>query len=102
MKLLSIDVGVKNLAYCLFTIDDNNSYSIDAWNVVNLCNELKKKCQSTNSKKKQCTRSCKYYKDNEYYCKIHARNKQYGIPTNDMMHYTKYKVADLKKKFDLQ
>ena len=51
MKLLSIDVGVKNLAYCLFTINDKDSYTIDAWNVVNLCNEEKKQCNSMNSKK---------------------------------------------------
>lgn len=102
MKLLSIDVGVKNLAYCLFTINDKDSYTIDDWKVVNLCNEKKKLCNSMNSKKKQCTRRCKYYKNDEYYCKIHAKNKQYGIPTEDMLCYSKFKLVDLKKKFDLQ
>jgi hypothetical protein len=36
MKLLSIDVGIKNLAYCLFNVDG----TIAAWNVINLCGEL--------------------------------------------------------------
>ena len=39
MNLLSIDVGIKNLAYCLFSIKDNKYYTIESWDVVNLCNQ---------------------------------------------------------------
>ena len=39
MKLLSIDVGMKNLAYCI--VDYNNDkYLIEKWDVINLCNSL--------------------------------------------------------------
>ena len=38
MKLLSIDVGMKCLAYCLFSVD-NQVYSIDKWCILDLCND---------------------------------------------------------------
>ena len=39
MKILSIDVGMKNLAVCLFNITDTLEYEIELWEVLNLCNE---------------------------------------------------------------
>ena len=39
MKILSIDVGMKNLAVCLFNIKDNLEYEIELWDVLNLCND---------------------------------------------------------------
>ena len=37
MKIISIDVGIKNLAYCL--IDYNGEiYTILEWDVIDLCN----------------------------------------------------------------
>ena len=44
MKLLSIDVGIKNLALCLFNVENNEKYEILNWDVVNLCNEIDVKC----------------------------------------------------------
>ena len=43
MKVLSIDVGIKNLACCLFDVS-NNSYVIESWKIIDLCNENKQKC----------------------------------------------------------
>ena len=39
MKILSIDVGMKNLAICLFNIRDNLEYEIELWDVLNLCKD---------------------------------------------------------------
>ena len=39
MKILSIDVGMKNLAFCLFNIQDNLEYNIEKWDVIDLCKE---------------------------------------------------------------
>lgn len=41
MKILSIDCGIKNLAYCVITLDENNEksdleYSIEKWDVVDV------------------------------------------------------------------
>ena len=73
MKILSIDVGMKCLAYCLFSLDDDK-YSIDKWGILDLCNEKKYKCCGINKKNKQrCEKNSKFYKNDNYYCKIHDK-----------------------------
>ena len=41
MKLLSIDVGMKNLAFCLMDLNDNTylNNKICKWGVINLCED---------------------------------------------------------------
>ena len=43
MKLISIDVGIKNLACCIFDISNNN-YTITSWDIIDLCETTKEKC----------------------------------------------------------
>jgi len=38
MKLLSFDVGIKNLSFCILELI-NNELTINKWEVVDLCNE---------------------------------------------------------------
>ena len=45
MNLLSIDVGIKNLALCLIHLDETNNFKIEKWDVVNLCKEVKQTCE---------------------------------------------------------
>ena len=42
MKILSIDVGIKNLAFCLFEQDDH--FKVINWDIVNLSEEETFKC----------------------------------------------------------
>ena len=35
MKIISIDVGIRNLAICLLEIDDKKQFKITEWCVVN-------------------------------------------------------------------
>ena len=42
MKIISFDVGMKNLAYCLFNINNKEEYSILKWDVINICDENEK------------------------------------------------------------
>ena len=53
MKLLSIDVGIKNLAYCLFETSATAlaKDNILLWGVINLCG-AEPNCGENNCKKK--------------------------------------------------
>lgn len=83
MKIISFDVGIVNLAYCLFEINDNK-YNIIDWNVLNLCNENNRICRFSDSKG-CCKKNATYFKDNMYYCKKHAnKDKKFIIPDKDM------------------
>ncbi len=97
MKILSIDVGMKNLAYCLFFINEKTYFEIDSWDVINICQtELPKKCCFLT---KECTREPKYFKEDKFYCKIHARYSHYHIPNikNTLPNIKKRKLVDIKK-----
>ena len=93
MKILSIDVGMKNLAYCLFNISDDLRYSIEKWEVLNLCNNENIVCMGFKKDKSKCDKNAKYCKNLKAYCKNHAKNKGFKIPTNDI---NIKKIAKLK------
>ena len=39
-QIMSIDVGIKNLAYCILECNqEKKTYKIIDWNVINLCSE---------------------------------------------------------------
>ena len=91
MKVLSIDVGMKNLAYCFFEIKDNN-YKIIDWDVIDLCKQQKIMCMGKNKKGGGCNKNSKYFKCDKYYCKLHAKKTAtYKLPTPE------YNVKKIKK-----
>jgi hypothetical protein len=93
MKIVSIDVGIKNLAICVIetietietidlTINAYKNFKIIYWNIINL-SENKKYCNcSTTTKKslKQCIKPALFFKDDKLFCKIHAKNSNYLLP----------------------
>ena len=96
MKILSIDVGIINLAYCLIEIKDNK-YKILYWDTINLCSETyicKEKL-----KKKICNREAKYTKNNIYYCRSCAKKSNFIIPSNTFkkIHQKRTKIDELKQ-----
>ena len=93
MKVLSIDVGMKNLAYCLFNIQDNLEYNIEKWDVIDLCKETIHICGEKNKNGKCCKKKAKFFKNDKYYCKTCARDKKYKIPLQE---YKKQKIKKLK------
>ena len=62
MKILSIDVGMKNLAFCLFNIQDNLEYNIEKWDVIDLCKEKIHMCGEKNKNGKPCKKKAKFLK----------------------------------------
>jgi len=96
--ILSFDIGIKNLAYCLISLDPEKKYQIIDWDVINLIPESKKqtcgatikysgkKSQELGITEKTCGKvaSVHYRQDDELipYCKTHLpeKTKKPGIP----------------------
>ena len=103
MKILSIDVGIKNLALCILETTNNNSdFVIRYWDVINLFEEQNKICQFNIQNKKnksynQCNKQAKFHKNNCFYCKTHATKTEYKLPTSDLNKYKRMKLGELIK-----
>lgn len=69
MKVISFDVGIRNLAYCLIEYIDNKKIIID-WNVINILPESEK-CY-LKSCKKLVTHMCHHNDVPIYWCDAHT------------------------------
>jgi hypothetical protein len=76
MKILSFDVGIKNLAYCLFSINccNDNILKILKWDVINLCDTVVSKNNYT----------CSLCKKNAYYFLNATANDEEDIINSTM------------------
>ena len=94
MKILSIDVGIKNLAICLFDQPYHNldlvqpflkvDFVIKKWDIINLIEEKILKCGCID-KNKMCNKPAKLEKNNVCFCLKHAKKQKiYKIPTADL------------------
>ena len=102
MQIISIDVGIKNLAYCIIEIDNsndkgkdkekgkdkdtdisNNEYKIIKWDSINLCGE-DMKCLVLTEKGIICNKKATYSKDNKNYCVTHAKKTSYMVPNKEI------------------
>jgi len=98
MKILSIDVGIKNLAFCLFELSSPDELSILKWDVINLSTDTPLFQCGVLDKFKCCNKPAKFMKHNHCFCLKHAKKqKNYLIPTVEMKpaFIKKQKVAQL-------
>jgi hypothetical protein len=82
MRVLSIDVGIKNLAYCLLEADlTNKTYKIIKWDVLNLLCETNFKCNHTLQSKKSikekkdevCDKKATHSLNDKFACSLHMK-----------------------------
>lgn len=83
MKILSIDVGIKNLAFCLLEkSSETDHFRIKKWDIVNLSEDESLKCVFAD-KNSICNKPAKFKKEDTCYCLKHSKKQQYNIPTSE-------------------
>jgi hypothetical protein len=82
MKVLSIDVGIKNLALCLFD-KPSDHYTITKWEVVNISEKDSVTCGFVD-KKGLCNKPAKFKKDSKCFCLKHSKKQEYQVPTSEL------------------
>ena len=90
MKVLSIDIGIKNLAFILIEHNENSfDFEIIKWDIINLCNSI------PNCSNPKCNAKAKFYKDKSFFCKKHTKNEEYKIPNINIKTLAKQNMKNL-------
>lgn len=98
MKLLSIDIGIKNLSYCLFDFSSLDNYCVQKWDNINLGEKHESLCLAQVSPGIVCGKPSKFVKHknenigSDCYCLKHAKKMDYFLPIPEL------KDASLNKK----
>ena len=95
MKVLSWDVGIINLAFCLIDYNkDTKDYKILDWDIINLTDREKMKCT-------ECNANPSFYQEitYKYYCKHHNKNAIITPPTFEDLFNNTEKIEILRKWF---
>ena len=71
MKILSFDVGIKNLSFCLL-----NNKVIEDWGILNICTD--DICEHCTKDGKRCDKSAKFVCDGFQVCPAHKKLKSYA------------------------
>jgi hypothetical protein len=83
MKILSIDVGIKNLAFCLFDKSlELEQFKVTKWGVIDLSEEETLKC-GFSEKNALCNKPAKFKKDDKCYCVKHSKKQAFQIPGSE-------------------
>lgn len=100
-RLISFDVGIKNLAYCIFDVNPEGSKIVD-WSVLNLCDTTihpTTVCSEILKNKKSCGKQAKYRKEDVCRCEKHAKQSRNFIlpqPCNSLGVLKKKSVEDIR------
>ena len=84
MKILSIDVGIKNLAFCLFSKSHTGeSFNIKKWDIIDISERENAILCGFVEKNVICNKPAKFKKDTKCYCLKHSKKQQIQIPTSE-------------------
>jgi hypothetical protein len=100
---ISFDIGIKNLAYCVFHIDPSfDSILIRDWGVINLSTSEPTPstgpvCNCQKAKSGTCGKKASYYLGDNFLCNVHAKNSGKLFPSKEtsMPSIRKLKVDEL-------
>jgi hypothetical protein len=86
--VVSFDIGIKNLAYCIFSIDQSN-ISVAGWGIVNLALQdavVKPQCNCAKAKGGAlCLKTATYkYGEDQRFCLTHAKSSGKLLPTKEL------------------
>lgn len=94
MKVLSFDVGIKNLAFCLL---NKNNYVIEDWGILNIC--IDPQCEHTHHDKR-CDKSAIYDCNGFKVCNSHYKIKKYSDKKWKKIPKCKNSVLEIGKKMN--
>ena len=84
MKILSIDVGIKNLAFCLFDKSPTaEHFKVTKWDIIDISEQENTVLCGFVEKNEICNKPAKFKKDEMCYCLKHSKKQQIQIPTSE-------------------
>jgi hypothetical protein len=101
-KILSIDVGIKNLSFCLFVKKpESDHYEIEKWNTIDLTEQEIVLCQEIDNKNKKnvCGKEAKFSKHGTCFCLKHSKKSQFILPDPELKRtkLKNYNITELQK-----
>jgi hypothetical protein len=76
MKILSIDVGIKNLAFCLFDkCDGFEQFKVTKWDIINISEQEDNLLCGFTEKNVICNKPAKFKKNNICFCLKHSKKQ---------------------------
>jgi hypothetical protein len=84
MKILSIDVGIKNLAFCLFDkSEDLTQFKVTKWDIINISEQEDDLLCGFTEKNIVCNKQAKFKKNDQCFCLKHSKKQpNLQIPTS--------------------
>jgi hypothetical protein len=110
MKILSIDVGIKNLAFCLFEKPSSDSqFKVTKWDIVNISEQEDNLLCGFIEKNVECNKPAKFKKNDKCFCLKHSKkqNDKILIPKLEqkVAFINKQKIAklyDIAKSYNIK
>lgn len=95
MRILSIDVGIRNLSFCLFC-KESSHFIIEKWDNIDLTEKIESKCVHID-KSGLCDKPAKFIKEDKSYCLKHAKKQDYLMPNCELKssYLNKQKISSL-------
>lgn len=88
MNIISWDIGINNLAYCIL----NNKEEIMEWNVIDILKDIRKKtykCEMMMKNGNICGKKASSTQDNKYYCGMHGKGYEKIVNNQECMEKNK-------------